>query len=209
MSKSVKDITGFKFNRLTVISFSHVKNEAAYWNCICDCGNKKVICGSSMKNGSTKSCGCLHIEINQNRTPSRKHGEGNKTTEYKTWAGIKRRCTNPNEKSYPNYGGRGIKMCTEWLNSYETFLADMGRKPTPQHSIDRIDNNGDYCKENCRWVTQIEQCNNQRNNVIVKHKTTGIIYSSLASAERATGYKAKIIGQQLYRKNKSEFIKLN
>lgn len=210
MKSGVINIIGNKYNRLTVISFAELRRNTAYWNCVCECGNSKVICGSAMKNGSIQSCGCLNQELRKSRpSPSKTHGESNKSTEYKTWAGIKRRCTNTKEKSYPNYGGRGIKMSEEWLNSYETFLADMGRKPTLKHSIDRIDVNGNYCKENCRWATFIEQCNNQRTNVIVKHKPTGKTYSSLAVAARETGGNAKIISQQLCRNHKSDFARVN
>jgi len=97
--------------------------------------------------------------IDGKRQPSR--------TEFIIWMGIKRRCYNPNEKSYPNYGGRGIEMCEEWKNDFLCFLNDMGERPSSSHSIDRINNEGNYSKVNCKWSTRIEQNNNRRTNVIL------------------------------------------
>lgn len=93
------------------------------------------------------------------------HGESRstgKTAEYRVWCGIKQRCTNARCTGYSYYGGRGIKMCSAWLRSYQAFLQDMGRKPSTKHTMDRIDPNGNYCKENCRWATKQEQQHNAR-----------------------------------------------
>jgi hypothetical protein len=100
------------------------------------------------------------------------HGEatkGSESVEYRTWARMKNRCTNPNHTAYPHYGGRGIAVCDRWMGSFEDFLEDMGRRPTPQHSIDRIDNDGDYEPGNCRWATKTEQSSNYSRNRVLEH----------------------------------------
>lgn len=98
------------------------------------------------------------------------HGEARKTKEYEVWAKMKDRCRNKNSKSYPDYGGRGIKVCDRWMQSYTNFLTDMGRAPSPKHSIERNDVNGNYEPSNCRWATKIEQQNNTRTNRLVSYK---------------------------------------
>ena len=130
----------------------------------CRCGNKFETQISKIKNKHTKSCGCLTKLVNHGKT----HGLS-ETVEYKTWLNIKGRCYNLNEKHYKDYGGRGIKVCDRWLESFEAFLEDVGKRPEGKYSLDRKNNNGDYCKENCRWATDLEQANNKRNNVVIEH----------------------------------------
>jgi len=135
----------------------------------CKCGNEFSAVIAKLKNGHTRSCGCLHKDglINRNT----KHGctkRGERTKEYNIWLHIKRRCTNPNTKNYKRWGGRGISICDRWANSFDNFISDMGKCPEKK-SIDRINNDGNYEPSNCRWATQIEQCNNTSINIKFNH----------------------------------------
>lgn len=160
---------GAKFGRWTVLSkaSSTVYASGKYiaehrrWSCKCECGNIRDVSEGSLKNGKSKSCGCLQKELSANN--HKKHGEtfgGVKSVEYKTWQAMLARCGNENNPRYSKYGGRGIKVCDRWKN-FDLFLLDMGRRPTDNHSIDRIDNNQGYCRENCRWSLPHEQMTNR------------------------------------------------
>jgi len=164
-------LTGQKFGRLTVIKkIGSNKWRKTIWLCKCDCGNEKSIIGLHLKSGNTKSCGCVRKETFNNL----KHGMA-KTRFYTIWNGIKKRCNNPKYIEYKIYGGRGIKVCKSW-NKFENFRDDMlesyleHQKNNDYTSIDRINNNGNYCKENCRWATMKEQNNNQRTNRLITYK---------------------------------------
>ena len=117
-----------------------------------------------------------------------------RTTEYQSWVDIKRRCINPNNPCYSDYGGRGITICDRWKNSFENFLADMKLKPTPKHSIDRIDNDGDYCPENCRWSTDVEQNNNRRDNRFI---TIGCVTLTIAQWSKEMSFGKSVIQDRL------------
>lgn len=160
-------LIGRVFGRLTVVGIQgRNKSGVALALCSCTCGSSKVILASSLYGKATESCGCIRKEQLVERL--RKHGLS-KTAEYKIWIGIKKRCFNEKCKSFARYGGRGITVCADWMN-FETFLRDMGPRPSPSHSVDRYpDQNGAYERTNCRWATPIEQGNNMSNNVLVEY----------------------------------------
>ena len=145
----LNDLTGQRFGRLTVLERTELK-----WLCKCDCGNKKIVAGGHLVSGDTKSCGCLRI----------KHGMRN-TRLYSIWHGMKERCYNTKHKFYKHYGGRGIKVCEEWKNDFQTF-ADwaLSHGYADNLTIDRIDVNGNYEPSNCQWATNAEQQRNKRNS---------------------------------------------
>lgn len=156
-----KNVQGCVFGKLTVIQFSGftVNGSEAVWLCQCDCGAIKNIRWASIRSGTT-SCGCLRIAA------ITKHGMHAHDL-YPTWSGMIARCHNTNSKDYARYGGRGIVVCDEWKNSFDAFVLDIGSRPSSLHSIDRIDNDGPYCKRNCQWATVSEQANNRRTNTIL------------------------------------------
>ncbi len=163
-NKKFKDITGKQFGKLIVVGYAGKNDKIHYWICKCSCGGPLIkIRRYNLISGHTRSCGCLVREIFH---PSI-HGM-TKTPEYCCWRTMRDRCLNPKCKFYIDYGGRGIKICDRWLESFENFYEDMGPRPSNKHSIDRIDNNGNYCKENCKWSTTIEQCNNRRTNRMIE-----------------------------------------
>ena len=140
------NLQGKKFSRLTVLSLKDSGTDKhARWNCVCDCGKKTISDGYTLRSGHTKSCGCLGAE-NRKKANTR-HGQRQHCL-YKTWIQMKQRCENKKDHGYKNYGGRGIKMCDQW-HDFANFLRDMGDSFKPGLSIDRINNNYGYCKENC------------------------------------------------------------
>lgn len=157
------DPIGQRFGRLTVIGKERVGRQS-YWRCRCDCGNEKSIQCGNISSGATRSCGCLMRETaRQTRTS---HGLSDTPT-YKIWQGMKKRCYDTNCKSYGTYGGRGISVCSEWLDSFENFYADMGKRPSGK-SIERRNSDGNYDPSNCVWATRSEQNRNRSINRYVE-----------------------------------------
>lgn len=189
-AKSIIKI-GDVFNYLTVISeHGRNKRQNIIWLCKCKCGKETHVITAELISGSTKSCGCLRIEkIVSIRF---KHGKS-KTVEYGIWNGIIKRIENINCDGYLDYGGRGISICKEWRESFECFLNDMGQRPSKEHSIDRIDNDGDYCPDNCRWVTQDIQRRNKRNNIYIEYNGIVKILEDWAKELNVTRSKFKEI----------------
>jgi hypothetical protein len=168
MNYAFKDETGKKFGRLQVIKLVSSGRIGAHWLCICDCGREKVATGHNLRRGQIQSCGCFHRELARLRGKALPHGvikhgharRGSPTREYQCWQAIHRRCYNIRNARWEDYGGRGIKVGDRW-HKFENFLTDMGERPSPLHSLDRIDNDGDYTPENCRWTTLSEQQSNK------------------------------------------------
>ncbi len=156
----LRDLVGLRFGRLLVLAASK-RGYHVVCSCRCDCGADKVIRHSSLKSGYTRSCGCIARE--RMTVMNTKHGEciGERSAEWSIWRGMHGRCYTRSSTSYPNYGGRGIRVCERW-KIFENFLADMGRKPFPSAQIDRIDNEGNYEPSNCRWVTPSQNSRNRR-----------------------------------------------
>lgn len=174
-----KDLAGQKFGRLTAIQRDGKNSRGcAYWSCICDCGKQSRVLGMYLANGHTVSCGCFRAEKTSLRR--RKHGDSD-SPEHIVWQSMIRRCEAPTDTAFDDYGGRGIYVCRRWRESYAAFLADMGRRPTSKHSIDRIDVNKSYtcgnCNHchgtgqpaNCRWATDLIQARNTRRNHLIIH----------------------------------------
>lgn len=153
------DITGRRFGRLVALERFSNPPQRAKWLCLCDCGNQKWIAFSPLMRGASTSCGCYRSEWAT--THKKTHGYSKDPT-YACWHHAKQRCTNPRNPSYQYYGARGITMCERWFHSFANFLADMGPRPHPNLTLDRIDNDKGYSPDNCRWATYADQLNNQR-----------------------------------------------
>lgn len=184
MSK-IQNIKGQKFGRLTALEYMYTeKGKSSTWMCLCDCGKQFPVVLTSLKSGNTQSCGCLRLERvkEKNTTHSKCH-----TPEYHAWGNIIQRCTNPNSPEYKNYGSRGISVCSEWRDSFETFLKDMGPKQDKSLSIDRINNEDGYHKGNCEWRNSYAQAINKRD---MKNLTVGI--KNISYSERDNLYNVAI-----------------
>lgn len=193
-----------KFNRLTLIKSKVGKTRdnhmVSLW--ACDCGNTKEIAFSRVKNGYSKSCGCLVSETT--RKNSTIHGMKN-TREYRIWNGIRDRCLNKNSKDFERYKKRGIKICDRW-NDFKKFYEDMGKSPTDKHSIDRIDNDGDYSPENCRWATMKQQASNRRGAHI--WTVNGKKYENISDAMKEYGVSDTTIRRWCmgYKNDKGKYV---
>ena len=176
INKKIKDLTGQKFGKLTVIGLDDRGTRKTYWNCLCECGNIKSVRADSLQCGAIKSCGCLKKEqdkinlespsVKKSREFGSKYGH---TRIHNIWAGMKSRCFNSKDPRFMDYGGRGITVCDEWKNDFFAFYKwAIGNGYSENLTIDRIDNSKGYYPENCRWVDMEKQCRNRRSNVNIK-----------------------------------------
>ena len=171
---------GEKYGRLTVLEEAgRTKSGRLQFKCMCDCGNETISESSNIERGNSTSCGCYRTEF------FTKHGMVD-SPEYHTWCALRSRCYNKNNKKYADYGGRGITVCDRWLESFNNFINDMGKKPGSRYSIERKNNDGNYKPENCKWATQIEQASNRRNNHNLTHNGET---HPIAEWERILGFK--------------------
>lgn len=174
MPSNAKNIAGQRFSCLTALSSTGERHKGSIlWNCVCDCGNTTQATVSRLKAGDKKTCSKCHLRSretvrrNKARVGYKKEGRVKDNPAYEVWCGMIKRCENSNCRAYKHYGGRGITVCDRWRNSFEAFLEDVDERPSSQHSIDRIDVNGNYEPSNCRWATAKEQAANKRNNVLI------------------------------------------
>lgn len=196
MPRKFIDITGQRFGRWTVLRFDQKKGRENYWWCVCDCGTEKSVATSPLNLGKSTSCGCFQREDASRRVAT--HGycrKNDRRPEYSIWRGMLTRCENPNEPAYRNYGGRGITVCEQW-HDFATFLKDVGNRPSPDYSLDRIDNSKGYEPGNIAWATNKEQANNTRVNRIIEIDGTT---KTLAQWCDALGIKRQTVQSRLTR----------
>lgn len=202
----IKDLSGKRFGRLVALEYMGRKNDRTLWRCVCDCGRESIVGYTALMTGNTRSCGCLEKENlyskefkRSRRKSASKDFDMNIGAHplYGLWSSMLTRCYNKSHNSYKHYGGRGIKVCDRWLpenKGFENFLKDMGPRPSPKHTIDRIDNDGNYSPENCRWATPRQQGSNKRTSIVLFYK--GVRVPALDVCD-ATGLKYQTLSHQL------------
>jgi hypothetical protein len=188
------DMMGWRFGRLVVTGRAEARNGRTQWRCSCDCGSECVVRAECLRAEVTKSCGCLSRERAAEGNSTHGHSRvGKRTKAYHAWASMIKRCTNPHICNWSDYGGRGIVVCDRWRD-FVAFHADMGEPPSPQHSLDRIEVDGNYEPGNCRWATPEDQASNRRTSVLL---TMDGQTMTLEQWGRATGIKSKTISSRI------------
>ncbi|MHB8727609.1 MAG: hypothetical protein ACYC9K_01070 [Sulfuricaulis sp.] len=193
MSNEIKTMVGMTFGRFRVLEMAGTGKYGALWKCVCECGQLRIVRGTALRAGMSRSCGCLASEIAAKRLT--KHGHARpkfRTSEYVIWVDMIQRCTNPRSAAYADYGGRGISVCERWMK-FEAFLVDMGARPT-NHTLDRRDNNKGYLPENCWWRTAQQQGRNRRSNLLIEFQGTKL---TLAEWAERTGLRRDTISYRL------------
>lgn len=192
MSK-IKDLTGQKYGRLTVIEMIPKTTRKTFWKCVCECGNEKIVRSDQVQCGNIQSCGCF--------VPQRDHGKS-KTRQYNIWMHMKHRCYDTNDISFNNYGGRGISVCDEWCNDFKIFYDwAMSNGYSDDKSLDRIDNEKNYEPSNCRWATKREQDKNKRTTAFTVYFGKRI---SILELSEITGIKHSILTKRHHRGETNE-----
>ena len=192
MPRKLIDMTGATVGRLTVISYVGPENGRAIWQCRCDCGNAPRAAGADLRSGKVRSCGCWSSDVTAAR--NRSHGLSDRP-EYRVWASMRRRCNSDRSPDFESYKARGIRVCKRW-DAFAAFFADMGPRPSPQHSIDRINNDGHYEPGNCRWAERTTQMRNRRSARLV---TVGTTTASLAQVAEDHGIHPETLASRLDR----------
>lgn len=200
---NVIDMTGKVIGFQTVLSRHGIDNHGqCLWLVRCECGNVRAVTGGRLRRGEAMSCGCRKPE--KCAAANTKHGDaarGELSAEYRAWSNMIDRCEREGNKQWKDYGGRGILVCVRWRESFAAFLEDMGRKPSPRHSIDRIDNDGNYEPGNCRWATETEQRRNKRNvkyaHLIEAAEKNGIRYHTLYARMRNRWAEERAVNEPL------------
>jgi len=199
-----ENIIGKVFNRLTVIRYAGYKRGQHSWECLCECGKITTITSCDLKSGHTKSCGCLHTEeLIKRCTTHNQSKKGAVSAEYTTWLNMKARCYYESHEYFYNYGGRGIKVCGRWLEGFDNFYADMGKRPSELHTLERKDNDKDYTPDNCVWELMEVQNRNKRTNVFLEYNDERMIISDWT---RKLGCGSNFIGYWLKKGKTMDFI---
>jgi hypothetical protein len=178
---------GQTYNRWTVLRLAYAHGSRRYWWCRCECGTERAVWATNVRGGQSQSCGCLNKEVTI--ANSKTHGLS-RTPEYEVWCSMKKRCYNRRSAHFANYGGRGITICDRWRNNFRAFIADMGARPSAQHSIDRINNDGPYAPDNCRWVPNAAQGGNKRSNHRLTYQERTL---TIADWSRALGFHSHLV----------------